>query len=250
MKEAKRVKGELGMETLQRKLKHLKVGFEENADMLVKHFGFNSRPDLYYAIAKDQIDLQELKTFKVEGKVLVPKEPVQGEPKTDNKPKSKRAEKRFNKQNAPSLLVNGEPASQYQFSFAGCCNPVQGDDIFAYLTVNAGLKIHRTNCPNATHLMANYGYRIMKAEWGSGEQQDFVADLFITGVDDGPGVIERVTGQISSSLGINIRSFSIAGEEGYFEGKISLIVANKNQLNQVINALESLDGISRVTRVE
>jgi GTP pyrophosphokinase len=148
------------------------------------------------------------------------------------------------------ILVNGESAEQYQYQLAGCCNPVQGDDIFAYLTVNSGLKIHRTSCPNATHLMANYGYRIMKAEWAGGESASFIADLWITGVDDGPGVIERVTSQISSTLSINIRSFSIAGDEGYFEGRISIVVTNKDQLNLVIKSLESLEGISRVTRVE
>ena len=146
-------------------------------------------------------------------------------------------------------MVNGESADKFQYSFAGCCNPVQGDDIFAYLTSNAGLKIHRTNCPNATHLMANYGYRIMKAEWVSGDAANFVVELNITGVDDGPGVIERVTNTISSHLGINIRSFNIEGHEGYFEGKIKLIVLNTNQLNQAVKSLESLKGISRVTRV-
>ena len=250
MKEDKRKRGEIGKETLQRKLKYIKAAFEENIDFLVKHFGFNSRPDLYYAIAVDEMDLGVLKTFKVEGhKIIPPEKEVTGEGRTDDKPKSKRAKKRMERAKA-RILVNGESAEQYQYQLAGCCNPVQGDGIFAYLTVNSGLKIHRTSCPNATHLMANYGYRIMKAEWAEGESASFVADLWLTGVDDGPGVIERVTSQISSTLSINIRSFSIAGDEGYFEGRISIVVANKNQLNLVIKSLESLDGISRVTRVE
>jgi GTP diphosphokinase / guanosine-3',5'-bis(diphosphate) 3'-diphosphatase len=250
MKEEKRKHGEIGQETLQRKLKHIKAGFEENIDFLVKYFDFNSRPDLYYAIAVEELDLAVLKTFKVAGHIIVPPEKeVQGEGRTDDKPKSKRAMKRMERARA-KIMVNGESAEQYQYHLAGCCNPVQGDDIFAYLTVNTGLKIHRTSCPNATHLMANYGYRIMKAEWAEGESASFVADLWLTGVDDGPGVIERVTSQISSTLGINIRSFSIAGDEGYFEGRISLIVSNIIQLNQVIKSLESLEGISRVTRVD
>jgi len=250
MKEVKRKQGEIGQETLQRKLKYIKAGFEENIDFLVKHFGFNSRPDLYYAIAVDEMDLAVLKTFKVEGhKIIPPEKEVKGEGRSDDKPKSKRAKKREVRPKA-KILVNGESAEQYQYQLAGCCNPVQGDDIFAYLTVNTGLKIHRTSCPNATHLMANYGYRIMKAEWAVGESASFVADLWLTGVDDGPGVIERVTSQISTTLGINIRSFSIAGDEGYFEGRVSIIVSNKTQLNLVIKSLESLEGISRVTRVE
>ena len=127
---------------------------------------------------------------------------------------------------------------------------MQGDDIFAYLTANAGLKIHRANCPNATNLMANYGYRVMKAEWISTTDTTFVADLRITGIDDGPGVIERLTNKISTMLGLNIRSFNIAGNEGYFEGKVSLLVRNTDQLNLAIRALKNLDSVSTVTRVD
>jgi guanosine-3',5'-bis(diphosphate) 3'-pyrophosphohydrolase len=148
------------------------------------------------------------------------------------------------------LLVGGEPAEQYNYSFANCCNPLPGDDIFAYLTANAGLKIHRANCPNATHLMANYGYRIMKAEWLTTADSTFVADLKITGIDDGPGIIEQLTHEISSTLGVNIRSFSIHGDEGVFEGSISLLVANTDQLNVAIRTLQNLRNVSTVSRIE
>lgn len=148
------------------------------------------------------------------------------------------------------LLVGGEPADQYNYSFASCCNPLPGDDIFAFLSQNAGLKIHRTSCPNAVHLMANYGYRIMKAEWVSSPDSTFVADLKITGIDDGPGIIERLTHEISTKLGVNIRSFNIHGDEGYFEGKISLFIANTDQLNMAIRTLKNLRNVSTVTRIE
>ena len=98
--------------------------------------------------------------------------------------------------------------------------------------------------------MANYGYRIMRADWANSSDTEFVADLVITGLDSGPGVIEKLTNKISTSLGYNIRSFSIEGKEGYFEGKVSLIVLNIDQLNLVINSIKSLEGISSVTRVE
>ena len=105
--------------------------------------------------------------------------------------------------------------------------------------MNAGLKIHRINCPNAANLMVNYGYRVMSADWTSTTDTSFVADLKITGIDDGPGVIEQLTHQISTSLKLDIRSFSIAGHEGYFEGQMSLFVANTNQLNLAIKALKT-----------
>jgi GTP pyrophosphokinase len=127
---------------------------------------------------------------------------------------------------------------------------VQGDKIFAYLTATAGLKIHRINCPNATNLMVNYGYRIMKADWSSDmPQTNFVTKLKITGIDDGPGVIERLTHQISL-MGLNIRSLNIAGTEGFFESELSLIVANTDQLNQATRALKNLSNISTVSRIE
>ena len=96
--------------------------------------------------------------------------------------------------------------------------------------------------------MASYGYRVQKAEWQTYGNSQSIVNLRITGVDDGPGVIERVTNKISSGLGINIRSMSIEGKEGYFEGKLTLVVSNKNQLNMVIRSLKNLQGVSSVYR--
>ena len=146
-------------------------------------------------------------------------------------------------------MINAEPAERFEYTFATCCNPVQGDDIFAYLTASAGLKIHRSKCPNALHLMAQYGYRIMKAEWVMTEDASFVAELKITGVDEGVGVIERLTHQLSSQMGLNIRKFTIEGDEGYFEGTIKLMVKNTAQLERAIQELGNLENISTVTRV-
>lgn len=129
------------------------------------------------------------------------------------------------------------------------CNPVNGDPIFAFLTANTGLKIHRANCPNATHLMANFGYRILKAEWSNMSASTFVVDLKITGVDTGVGIIEQLTHTISSQLGVNIRSFNIKGDEGVFEGRISLVVNNIDQLSRSINALLKLESVSTVSRL-
>jgi len=244
IKEEIRKKGIFGQEALQRKLQHIKVDFEENVDILVKHFGFKNRPELYYAVAQDHINLSEIKHYPVEnGKFALEKQRVYT-------PASEPGTKKIQKKSKTIVLINEEPGDQYDYSFASCCHPVLGDHIFAFVTTNAGVKIHRASCPNAEHLISNYGYRILKADWLSDHGSDFVADLIITGIDTGPGVIERLTNKISSSLGLNIRSFSIEGNEGYFEGKISLIVANLNQINQAITALKSMEGISSVTRID
>lgn len=249
MKEERRKKGELGREALERKLKNLKVDYLPSVETLVKFYNFNSHVDLYYAIAKGDLSIPEIfKNFFVDsGKLteLTTEEDVEIQP-AENKPR--KGKRKIIGQ--PRLLINGEPAEQFNYIFATCCNPVQGDNIFAYLTANAGLKIHRANCPNATHLMVNYGYRVMKAEWIISTDTTFVADLKITGIDAGPGIIEQLTHEISTLLGLNIRSFSIAGDEGYFEGKVSLLVANTDQLNVAIKTLRNLENISTVTRVE
>lgn len=106
------------------------------------------------------------------------------------------------------------------------------------------------NCPNALHLLANYGYRVVKAEWGSNANTNFVVDLLIIGIDSGPGVIQRIVNILSDDMGVNIRAFNISGEEGYFEGKVSAFVKNNNQVNLITRRLKNIEGINSVERIE
>jgi len=249
MKEERRKKGEYGKETLQRKLKNMKVGFDINIDMLVKFFGFKSRPDLFYAISSEKVDLGRLKEFDTDGPKLVTKEvEKKGTAELlEETVKLPTVKKQIAKQ---AVYINGEPGSKFNYSFANCCNPVQGDHIFGFITTGSGLKIHRTNCTNATHLLANYGYRVVQTEWAGSEVSEFTAELRIVGVDTGPGIIQKIIYEISENLGINIRAFNISGEEGYFEGRINIFVKNKNQLAGAMVRLKQLEGISSVNRVE
>ncbi len=248
MKEERRKTGELGKEALERKLNNMKVNFEQGVETLVKYFSLNSHVDLYFAIATGEINLIDtFKVFEVKEQKLVEivKEQPAGEAET------KQAQPTKTKISAKTkILVNGEPAELYHYKLALCCNPVQGDDIFAFLTAKEGLKIHRTNCSNATNLLAKYGYRVMKAEWVANTDTTFVVDLKITGVDEGIGVIERISKEIGG-LGVNIRSFHIeGGDQGYYEGKVSLLVLNREQLNIVMRTLKKLDFVETVTRID
>lgn len=248
MKDEMKKRGELGKEALERKLKNLKLDFEENIEFLVKQYGFKSRADLYYAIAEDKVKMFDMKDFVVEsGKLVVPKEEI-----TEDAGRAPEEIKRPRRVvlNKSKILVNGESGDLYDFSFANCCNPVPGDEIFGYTTSTQKMKIHRTNCPNATHLLANYGYRVLKVEWDENKDENFVAELRITGVDSGVGVIQKLTNLISNELSLNMRAISIQGNEGYFEGKISIFVANKDQLNIAMRSIKQLDGISTVERVD
>ncbi|MEO5582018.1 MAG: TGS domain-containing protein, partial [Saprospiraceae bacterium] len=250
LKEEKKEKGELGKEGLERKFNNLKLDLESNLDKLVKQYGYKSRLDFYCAISNGAIELSELNQIPVEnGKmVFAPVTPSPNNNEVASSPAASPIPKTTTQGN--KLYINGEPADQYEYSFASCCGPVPGDEIFGYLTASSGLKIHRTNCPNSTHILANYGYRVVKAEWGDLNQSDFVVNMLITGVDDGPGVIERISKVISNDLNLNIRSFSIEGKEGYFEGRMSLLVKNKAQIDKAIYTLSKLNTIATVERIE
>lgn len=248
-KEERRKVGEFGKEALERKLKNLKLDFEENVDILAKFFGFKSRIDYFYALSQGEMRVSDIKNYDIEnGKIVFKKgEEVVNTKDEALKEELKKIQKPL-KESKSLILVDGEPADMYLYSLATCCNPVQGDDIFAYLTAKEGLKIHRTSCPNATNLLANYGYRVLKADWVGSTASTFFVEIVVTGIDSGIGVIQELTNELSNKLGVNIKSFSIEGREGYFEGRIGIAVLNKDQLNLVVQSLEKLPGISSVTR--
>ncbi|KXK39674.1 MAG: bifunctional (p)ppGpp synthetase/guanosine-3',5'-bis(diphosphate) 3'-pyrophosphohydrolase [Saprospiraceae bacterium] len=252
LKEERRKIGEFGKETLERKFKNLKIDFEDNVDIVAKYFGFKNRGDFYYAISQDEIKMADIKNYDIEGgKIIFRKETDEPSeetilPTADALKKIRRS----GKVSTSNILVNGEPADMYQYSLATCCNPVEGDEIFAYLTSKEGLKIHRTSCSNATHILANYSYRVLKADWVNNPSSHFIVELLVTGVDSGPGVIQLLSNELSNKLGVNIKSFSIEGKEGYFEGRIGIVVLNKSQLDSVVHALEKLPGISSVVRTD
>ena len=250
MKEERRKIGEYGKEALERKLKNLKLDFEENVDIIAKQLGFRNRVDFYYALTQEDVRISDIKNYTIENGKIVFKKDEDEEVKIAPIDEELKKIQRPAKANRSNILVNGEPADMYQYSLATCCNPVQGDDIFAYLTTKDGLKIHRTSCSNATHILANYGYRVLKADWEGRVSNNFVVELLVTGVDSGPGVIQMLTNELSNKLAINIKSFSIEGREGFFEGRIGIVVLNKDQLNLVVQSLERLPGISSVIRTD
>ena len=248
MKEERKKEGQIGRETLERKFKNIKADFvENNIELFAKFLKYKSHVDLYFDISKEKLNVTELlKNFTVEGGKLILKVV-----KEDKLPKKPIATVKTVDPSIPrsGLHINGESADNLEYAFATCCHPVPGDPVFAYLS-NSGLKIHRANCPNATNLAAKYGYRILRADWESVSSTNFAANLIITGVDTGIGVIESITHTISSDLGLNIRSFQIASNEGIYECQISLQVKDTAQLGLVIKTLKNISGVDTVTRVE
>jgi len=253
MKEEKKKKGELAKEALSRKFKKLKVDFDESVDILIKYYGLQSRPDLYYEIYLENIKIQDINRYfeVVQGSLQeIVEEEDEVELATDG---LEEPEVKINKnvvnRSATNLIIDGQSADTFQYSFATCCNPLPGDQIFAYPVTNQGLKIHRVNCPNATQILANFGYRVINAGWNEENISDFATTLRIQGIDSGVGVIQAISDKLSTELNVDIRSLNISGDQGTFTADLQIIVINKDHLNQIKKSLLKMPQVSQVERL-
>lgn len=242
LKEEKRRIAEDGKEMLERKMKTLKITYNtDNINKLANFFKYASSQDLFYNVAKGVIDMKNLKDFVLNEKN------VDSHVNNFNSQVGGLVEK-VNKKDQETLLI-GDDLQKIDYKLASCCNPIPGDDVFGFISVNDGIKVHRTNCPNASKLMANYGYRILKARWNSHHELAFLTGLRIVGIDD-MGLVNKITSIISQEFKINIRSMSIESDEGIFEGSMMIFVSDTEQLNRLIRNLKQVKGITGVTRFE
>jgi len=245
LKEEKRQIAEDGKYILQRKLEAMgAVVNQTNTEEIANFYKLNSSLDLLYDIAIKKIDLKELKEFTVHGdKIIPPKpiKPVEEKPEFhDSKPHSKKD---------AELIIFGESSDRIMYTLANCCKPIPGDDVFGFITTGEGLKIHRTNCPNAARLLSNYGHRVVKTKWAKNKEISFLTGLKIIGLDD-VGVIHKITNLISGELRVNISAMTIEAKDGVFEGNVKVFVHDKEELDELVNALLALPGIERVDRYD
>lgn len=243
LKEEKRKIAENGKEILERKLKSLKLTYNsDNLYKLAYFFKLPSTLDLFFNVAQGKIDVKQLKEFVASEKII------------ENKPEklefipNEQLNKKVKGDDNDTLLI-GEDLQKLDYKLSTCCNPIPGDDVFGFITVGDGIKIHRTNCPNAAKLMANYGYRIVKAKWNSQKELAFLTGLHITGIDD-VGLINKITTVISSDFKVNMRSITVDTEDGIFEGSIMVYVNNTKHLDNLIIKLREVVGVSSVTRFD
>ena len=145
-------------------------------------------------------------------------------------------------------LVFGKEEEKLDYKIAICCNPIPGDDVFGFVTVNEGIKIHKLNCPNALQLQSNYSYRIMQAKWIDSTQREFKAELNISGIDT-IGLVNGVTKVISNNHNIDMKSVHFDSNDGTFTGKIVVVVKSRTILDNLLQNLKKLNGIDKVTRV-
>ena len=234
-----------GKDMLRRKFSSLKVDFlSVNITEMENHFRVDSATELYYQIAKGKIDLKKLKLHKVSnGRITFEK-------KSGPTPPKKRPPKASGKvtPGADELLI-GDQKQRVDYSLAKCCNPISGDDVFGFVTVSDGIKIHRTNCPNATEMMSNYAYRVMKAKWASKELVKFEVGVKFTGIDD-VGLVHKITNIISADMDVDMRAISFESIDGIFEGRVKVLVTDTDHLNVLIDALKNVDGVLTVDRTE
>ena len=245
LKEEKRRIAEDGKETLERKLKSLKITYNtDNINKLTYFFKLQSNQDLFIAIANGKIELKDLKEYLNSEKEIENRG-------NDFKNEGKNIEALLNKVKGPEsdILLIGEDLQKIDYTLAVCCNPIPGDDVFGFVTVNEGIKIHRTNCPNAAQLMANYGYRIVKAKWNGQKELTFLTGLHIIGIDD-VGLINNITKVISNDFKVNMRSITVDTNDGIFDGSIKIFVNDKEHLDNLIKNLMEVSGVTGVTRFD
>ncbi len=234
----------MGKEILERKFKNAKIPFNsESLQDLIKHFKLKSVSELYYQIANEKIDRTKL---DIEG-ILHLERNRPSEVQNHNHTRQKAA---ITVQNDAILLGDNDTTMEY--SFAKCCNPIPGDEVFGFVTVGEGVKIHRTSCSNAVALMSNYGYRIIKAKWARvnlNASKAFLTSIKVSGIDS-VGIVNIITDIISKQLQINMRSISITSNEGMFEGNIFLEVHDTQQLENIMTAIKEASELITVSRVD
>ena len=231
-----------GKEIVDRKFKQYNIRFVgENITVLEKFFKVPSATELYIRIAKGKIDLAKIRSIKNVGGMLHWEREVKKTKITSSSDINRRIDKKND------VLVIGDDFNDIEYSFARCCNPLPGDSVFGFITISEGIKIHRTNCPNAENLMSKNAYRCISAKWKSKELKEHIAKLRIIGIDD-IGIVNKITQIISFQHNVNMKSISFDSLDGLFEGKIQVYVFDKQHLDELIDKFILLEGIKRVER--
>ncbi|WP_341215198.1 RelA/SpoT family protein [uncultured Wocania sp.] len=247
LKEDKKQIGEEGKEILRRKLKQLKITLNEaSVNELVNYFKLKTSLDLFYRVGIGTIDNSMLKDYassrsnalmsfiknKISRKQAIKKEDLDKDEVTAKY----------------DSLVFGKEEEKLDYKLSNCCNPIPGDNVFGFLTVNEGIKVHKKNCPNAVSLQSNYAYRIMAAKWVDSSQQEFLVKIVLTGIDH-IGLVNEITNIVSENMHVNMKSISFESDDGLFSGKINVVVKNNTIIKKLLEKLKKINGIDKVTRV-
>ena len=245
LKEDKKKAASEGKEIVIRKLRRMKLELNnQTISKLNAYFGTKTPLDFFYAVGKGKIDPKEIKKInEVKTETFKRLKNFIGSKIKDRKAKEAPSKEKHD------VLLLGDDMDKLDYKFANCCKPIPGDDVFGFVTINDGIKIHRNSCPNANELMSNYGYRVVKAKWTSQQEIAFLAGLKVIGTDR-LGMISDITKVISGELKVNMRSLTIETDNGIFDGNIQLFVNDTIHLNTLIKKLKKIEGVERITRYD
>ena len=245
LKEEKKKLAINGKEILERKLNALKLNFSENnLKIILKHYHFKEHTEFFFQIAQGTVDLSKIKEINHKSGQLYISSSITKSIKNTFESLVQRVRGNENE------IIIGEGADpNLDYKLAPCCNPLPGDQVFGFITINDGIKIHRNNCPNARQLRANYAYRILAANWKEYKRDAFITGLKFIGIDN-VGLVKELTTIISDLEKVNMKSLNFDSKDGVFEGNIMLYVYDKNHLENLIRKLRNIEGIEKVVRME
>jgi GTP pyrophosphokinase len=244
LREDKNKQLSLGKEMLYRRFKNWKVtDTDEAIAALQKHLKIKNSAELFELISLDKVNLTELKSVVVKPET---QEVEQSQmPEEQIKPRVKDGKEAL----SSDYLVIDETLVDIDYKLAKCCNPIFGDSIFGFVTINEGIKIHRTSCPNAAQLHQKYGYRVVNAKWKDTKAEtSFQTTIKIVGFDE-LGIVNRISELISKDFKVNMRSFSMNSSNGMFEGRIQVFVSDTKHLETLLYRLGRIKGVQKAVRV-
>ena len=237
---------ENGKEILQRRLKNWKIPFsDDKVRTLMKHYKLRNAQDLYYLISTDKIDLTELKEF-----LTKPDQEEFQEEKPAIEAEMVPLQEFEKSLKADDYLIIDDKVANIEYKLAKCCNPIFGDEIFGFVTVGEGIKIHRLNCPNAAQLISRYGYRVVKARWkATGKETLFPVEIAMEG-DHDPTILNNISNILSKDLKINLQSIAMDNANGMFTSRLKITVKDTRHLDALISRLSAIQGVYHVTRLQ
>ena len=244
LNEEKKILAEEGKEMLRRKLKQLKINLNDKTiQKMLNYFKFESSQDLFYRMGIGTLDNKQLKEFASDYQNSVLnffKRRIKSKKNNNPNPSNEITEK-FDQ------LVFGKEKEPLAHSFANCCNPISGDAVFGFITVNEGIKVHHKECPNALSLQSNFAYRVIPAKWIDSSSEEYAAVLKLSGIDR-KGLVNEVTRMISNTKNVNINKINFDSEDQFFTGMIQLTVQNKTILDKLVMTLSKVNGIDKIVR--
>ena len=241
IKENKKKIAEEGKEILRRKLKQLKITFNENnINKIQTFFNLQTSLDLFYRIGIGTIDNSDLKKYANSQNAII----KFFRRKVSEKPIKKQDDEINTKYDQ---LVFGNEDERLDYTLSNCCRPLPGDKVFGFVTINEGIKVHKSDCKNALSLQSKFAYRILKSKWIDSTQHDYTSTIQIVGIDN-IGLVNKITTIISDNLSINMRKMSFDTEGDVFKGSITLRVKNKKIIDKLIQRIKKIKGVYKAVR--